>query len=115
MKLSRVTLALAVAVLFSLVLSAQTEFPRMTSVDPVTTKPGAEVVAGGENLDKTHVAEVFLTDGEHDTKVEVLDQSASAIRFKVPDSMKPGRFSLMVLTATKPPRLIEQPVRLTVE
>jgi hypothetical protein len=29
--------------------------------------------------------------------------------------MKPGRFSLVVLTTTKPAQLIDQPVKLTVE
>jgi hypothetical protein len=115
MKLSFIPLALITLVIFASTLGAQATFPRMTSVEPTTAKVGAEVSAAGENLDKANVTEVFLTDGQNDIKVQMTQQAATEIKFKIPDSVKPGRFSLMVLTATKPPRLIEQPVRLTVE
>lgn len=115
MKLSYIVPALAVVLLFATILGAQAVFPRMTSVEPATTKAGAEASVVGENLDKGNVADVFLTDGQADVKVQILEQGATAIKFRVPASAKPGRFSLMVLTPTKPPRLIEQPVKLTVE
>jgi hypothetical protein len=47
--------------------------------------------------------------------VELTGQTATSVKFKVPDAIKPGRFSLVVLTTTKPAKLIDQPVRLTVE
>jgi hypothetical protein len=43
----------------------------------------------------------------------VPDQTATTIKFKVPDNMKAGRWALMV--HTKKNQLIEQPVKLTVE
>ena len=58
---------------------------------------------------------VYITDGTTDWKVEVLKQSATQIEFKIPPSVKPGRFSLMVLTAGPEPKLIEEPVRVTIE
>jgi hypothetical protein len=115
MKLSYIAPALAVLLIFATILGAQAIFPRMTSVEPATTKAGADASVAGENLDKGNVADVFLTDGQTDVKVQILEQAATAIKFKVPTSAKPGRFSLMVLTPSKPPRLIEQPVKLTVE
>jgi hypothetical protein len=65
-------------------------------------------------LGKATVAQVFLTDGKNDFKVEVTEQADTAIKFKIP-TIKPGRFNLMVLTSSKPPKLIEQPVKVTVE
>jgi regulation of enolase protein 1 (concanavalin A-like superfamily) len=69
----------------------------------------------GEYLDKQHVAEVYITDGTTDWKVEVLKQTATQIEFKIPANAKPGRFFLMVLTAGPDPKLIEEPVRVTIE
>lgn len=87
--------------------------PRCTAVDPDTGKTGDSISAKGENLDKKYVAEVYLTDGSHDTKVTVSQQTDSEIKFTVPQ-MKAGRYHLMVLTANKA-SMIEQPVVLTVE
>lgn len=115
MRLSYIPLALVGLLVIAFMLSAQATFPRMTSVDPATAKAGVEVTIAGENLDKANIAEVYLSDGEKDVKVEVTGQTATAVKFKVPDGMKPGRFSLVVLTTTKPARLIDQPVKLNVE
>ena len=115
MRLSYIPLALAVLLVISFTLSAQETFPRMTSVDPATAKSGVEVTVAGENLDKANVAEVYLSDGEKDVKVQMTEQTATSVKFKVPDAMKPGRFSLVVLTTTKPAKLIDQPVKVTIE
>jgi hypothetical protein len=115
MRLSYIPLALTGLLVVAFMLSAQATFPRMTSVDPPTAKAGAEVTVAGENLEKENIAEVYLSDGEKDVKVQVTGQTATSIKIKVPDAMKPGRFSLTVLTTTKPPKLIDQPVKLTIE
>ena len=115
MKVSYFSLVLAVLLVAPALITAQEVFPRMTSVEPAMAKGGEVVTAAGENLDKATVAEVYLTDGKTDVKVEITEQAATAIKVKIPDAVKPGRFSLMVMTATKPPRLIEQPVRVTVQ
>ena len=87
--------------------------PRCTSVDPDTGKAGDTITAKGENLAKENMAELYLTDGQNDTKVAVSDQSGTEFKFKVPQ-MKAGRYHLLVLTANKA-SLIEQPVVFTVE
>ena len=117
MKLSYIPLALAALLVISFMLGAQEQpiFPRMTSVDPGTAKAGAEVAVGGENLDKANVSKVYLTSGDKDTEVPVTEQAATSIKIKIPESVKPGRFSLTILTTAKPQRLIEQPVRLNIE
>lgn len=103
-------LLLAVGIAF-----AQSPMPRMTGVEPGTGKAGDVLTAAGENLDKAQVEQLFLTDGKNDIKVEMTDQAPTAIKFKVPTSVKPGRFALMLLTRGKDPKLIEQPVKVTIE
>jgi len=88
--------------------------PRMNTVDPTSAKKGDVVAVSGENLDKDNVAKVFLTDGKNDTPVEVTEQSATTIKFKIP-AAKAGRLALMILTTGKEPKYIEQPVKVTIE
>lgn len=85
----------------------------ITSVDPDTAKAGDTVSAKGQAIDSTNVDTVYLTDGTNDFKCQMVEQTATAIKFKVPDTMKPGRWAVMV--HTKKDQLIEQPVKLTVQ
>ncbi len=93
----------------------QTAMPRMTAVEPTNGKAGDVIVVSGENLQKDVVAKVYLTDGKADIQVEVTDQADTAIKFKIPAKATAGRFALMLLTTGKEPKLIEQPVKVTVE
>jgi hypothetical protein len=89
------------------------ETPLMRVVDPARAKPGETVVVKGDALDKSRVAEVYLTDGAKDFKVEIIEQTNTSITFKILANTPPGRFGLMVLMAREP-KFIEQPVYLTV-
>jgi hypothetical protein len=84
------------------------------SIAPDTAQPGDTVVAAGEKLGTKNLAELYLTDGKDDIKVEILKQTETQVTFKVPPGVK-GRFRLMILTAGLEPKLVEQPVRLLVE
>ncbi|HXB75430.1 MAG TPA: IPT/TIG domain-containing protein [Candidatus Acidoferrales bacterium] len=88
--------------------------PRMSTVEPASGKKGDVVAVTGENLDKDNVAKVYLTDGKNDTPVEVTEQTATTIKFKIPTA-KAGRLALMILTTGKEPKYIEQPVKVTIE
>ena len=88
--------------------------PMMRTVNPETVKAGDIATVSGEYLDKSRVAEVYLTNGTVDIKVQILEQTDSAIKFKVPEKAQPGRYHLMVLMTDEPPKLIEEPARLTV-
>jgi hypothetical protein len=88
--------------------------PRMSTVEPSSGKKGDVVAVTGENLDKDNVAKVYLTDGKNDTPVEVTEQTATTIKFKIPTA-KAGRLALMILTTGKEPKYIEQPVKVTIE
>jgi hypothetical protein len=87
--------------------------PRCTAVDPDTAKTGDTVNATCENVNKTTVADMYLTDGKDDTKVAVMEHTDDKVKFQVP-RIKPGRYHLAFLTANKA-SMIEQPVALTVE
>ena len=86
---------------------------RVVSVDPATAKVGDVVTVNGDNIDKRNVDTLYLTDGKTDIKVEMTEQSAKAIKFKVPESAKGRRWAVMVHTTKD--QLIEEPVRVTIE
>src|SRR3989442_2564552 len=111
MKLSFITLCM----LFASAAFAQQAMPRMPTVEPGNGKAGDVLTVAGENLDKSAVVKLYLTDGKNDLEVQMTEQAATSIKFKIPDKAKAGRFSLMILTGGKDPKYIEQPVRVTVE
>jgi hypothetical protein len=111
MKLSYVVPLLLAA---TLALFGQEAMPRMSSVDPTSGKAGDEITVAGENLDKANVGKVYLTDGKNDLVCEVIGQTATEIKLKIP-AKATGRLALMILTSGKEPKLIEQPVKITIE
>jgi hypothetical protein len=111
----KLSFAIWLLVAASFVAYAQTAMPRMASVEPQNGKVGDVIVVTGENLQKDAVAKLYLTDGTHDLQVDITEQSATTIKFQIPAKAKPGRVALMVLTAGKEPKLIEQPVKVTVD
>jgi hypothetical protein len=111
MKLSSLVLLLFAA---TLVLFGQEAMPRMSSVDPSSGKAGDVIAVTGENLDKANVSKVYLTDGKNDFECEVTGQTATEIKFKIP-AKATGRLALIILTSGKEPKLIEQPVKVSIE
>jgi hypothetical protein len=87
--------------------------PRCTAVDPDTAKTGDTVNATCENVNKSTVADMYLTDGKDDVKIAVMEHTDAKVKFQVP-RIKPGRYHIAFLTANKA-SMIEQPVALTVE
>lgn len=89
--------------------------PRMMGIEPGVGKVGDEMTVTGENLDKKSVAEIFLTDGKSDIKLPIVQQGEKSIKFKLPAEAKPGKYSMMLMTAEAEPKLLEQPVRVVVQ
>ncbi len=106
-------LFLVITLLAGCLLAVSARAQRITTVDPLSAKAGDTVSAKGEDIDKAAVDTLYLTDGTHDFKCEMIEQTATGITFKVPAGMKAGRWALMVHTTKN--QLIEQPVKLTVE
>jgi hypothetical protein len=115
-------LVLTIMFLFSARVGASAEIkdvnplptPLMRTASPEAVKAGATVTVAGDYLDKSRVAEVYLTDGEVDVKVDVIEQARTELKFKVPEKIAVGRYNLMVLMVGEEPKLIEEPARLTV-
>jgi hypothetical protein len=89
--------------------------PMMRSVEPASGKIGDVLVIEGENLGRDSVAGLYLTDGKTDVKVAIVEQTVTSIKFRIPPEAKPGRLAFLVLTKDKPPRLIEEPVKVMIE
>jgi hypothetical protein len=106
--------SLMMAIALSPALFSFAGFPKVTTVEPDTGKVGDIISAKGENLDKASIGEVYLTDGAHDLKMQITEQTETEVKFKVALNTKSGRYHLMVLTADKK-SFIEQPVIFTVE
>ena len=100
--------ALAVPGLFA-------QLPQMQTVEPASGKGGDIITVSGQNLNQEIVAALYLTNGKEDFKVEIAEQTASAIKFRIPLQIKPGRLALMVLTKGKDAKFIEQPVKVVIE
>lgn len=107
------TWLIALSLISASALSAFQGVPKCSSVDPETAKTGDMVNVTCENLDKSTVGGVYLTDGKDDTKVAVMDHTADKLKIQVPN-IKPGRYHIAFLTANKS-SMVEQPVVLTVE
>ncbi len=114
MKFSLITRAALALLIASICLLAE-PMPMMKSVDPASGKAGDVITVSGENLDKDTVAKLFLTDGNADFPATIDEQGATTLKFKIPTSLKPGRFALVLETKGKEPKQIEQPVKLTIE
>ncbi len=111
MKLSFV-IALLLTVSFGAL--GQQAMPRMTTAEPANGKIGDVIAVTGENLQKDLVEKVFLTDGKNDILCVVTEQTATTIKFKIPEKAT-GRLALMVLTSGKDAKYIEQPVKVLIE
>ena len=111
--------ALWIPLLVALTLPAnpqsQAAMPVMSSVEPASERVGDLLVVQWVNLGQDNVAALYLTDGKADIKVPIIEQTVTSIKFRIPSEAKPGRLALMVLTKDKNPRLIEEPVKITVE
>lgn len=115
MRLSALSIPLLVAFALPADPQSQGGMPTMSSVEPSSGRVGHVLVVQGANLDRDVVAALYLTDGKTDVKVAIIEQSATSIQFRIPPEAKPGRFALMVLTKGKEPKLIEEPVKITIE
>lgn len=90
--------------------------PLMRVVEPASAKAGEEIAVTGDNLGKEVVLEVYLTDRTNPKiKVAVTEQNDTTIKFKVPSTVKAGKYWLMVLANMAEPLLIEEPARIIVE
>jgi len=115
MRISLLSIPLLVALALPANLQSQAGMPWISAVEPASGKVGDVLSIQGVNLGQDSVAALYLTDGNTDLKVLMIEQTSTSIRFRIPPEAKPGRFALMVLTKGNVPKLIEEPVKITVE
>ena len=87
----------------------------LNTVRPDSGKVGAVLRIHGTELSKAKIDSVYLSDQTLDMMVKVLNQSDDFIEFRIPPSVKPGKFQLVIKTAGKEPRLLELPLYVKVE
>ncbi len=85
--------------------------PRVTGVAPTAAKIGANVTVQGENLGKTNVVAVFVSNSSDDFPATVVEQTDAKIVIKVP-KVKPGDYNVSIQVKTD---ILIQPIRLTVQ
>src|SRR5882672_6988914 len=100
---------LVAAIFLSPIAFAQNS-PQVTGVDPSSGKVNDTVTVAGENLAKTEVSAVFLSDDKNDYKATVVDQTAEKIVIKVPQ-VKPGGYNVSIQVGDK---LFIKPVKFKV-
>ena len=88
--------------------------PRLTEVVPDAVAPGGTAVAKGSDLARPVVDRLYLTAGGSDVELEITDQTADAITFKVPDGTAMKRYRLMFLTGGASAAYMEQPIALEI-
>lgn len=115
MRTSVIAGLLLAALIGSAILLADTATPQIRTVDPLSVKAGDVVTLEGEYLDQTYVSGIILTDGTTDFRATITEQAATSIKIKVPVSLKPGRFGVVVRLKRDATKEIEQPVKVTVE
>jgi hypothetical protein len=96
-------------------LGGQTTVPLLTAVEPGSGTYGDVFTVTGDHLDEATVAALYLTDGKNDIKLIIKEQAATSIKFQIPAGIPAGRFALMILTKGTDAKLIEEPVKVTVE
>jgi len=102
-------------VLFLLALTPLVPAQVLRTVRPDNGKVGSVLRVQGAELGKANVDSVYLSDQTLDLMVKVLNQADNYIEFRIPPSVKPGKFQLVIKTAGKEPRLLEQPFYIKVE
>src|SRR5579864_8137352 len=73
--------------------------PVVMKVTPDRAAPSEIVTATGLGLDRSIVRNVYLVDAEGQTRVEILDQRSTLVRFRVPGRTPPGRKQLVLEVA----------------
>jgi hypothetical protein len=102
-------------ILSFLIFAASTQAQELATVRPDSGKVGSVLRIRGAGLDKTKVDSVYLSDQTLDMMVKVLNQTDDFIEFRIPPSVKPGKFQLVIKTAGKQPHILEQPFYIRVE
>lgn len=85
--------------------------PSVKAVDPTSGKVNDSISVEGENLGKSVVSAVYLSDDKSDYKAVIVEQGSNKIVLKIPQ-VKPGDYNVSLQAGAA---IYIQPVRLTVQ
>jgi hypothetical protein len=85
----------------------------LQGVMPTVARPGDVVTVTGFALGPDRLKEIYLTNGEVDYRVEILEQSNLAVRLRVPAKIPAGQMRFAIVVVSRP-ELLEQPVLLKI-
>jgi hypothetical protein len=85
--------------------------PSVKAVDPTSGKVNDSISVEGENLGRSVVSAIYLSDEKSDYKAVIVEQANDKIVLKIPQ-VKPGDYNVSVQTGAS---IYIQPVRLTVQ
>ena len=80
----------------------------LKEIAPFEARAGQTLIGRGENLNQERVIELYLSDGKNDYRVEILEQSKDAIRFKLPGVLPEGKLRAALVSDDL--MILEQPV-----
>jgi hypothetical protein len=86
------------------------DIPHVDRAEPDVVQTGDVVTAFGKHLDWSHVADVLLSDADVVALTHIVVQGSDFLRFRIPRSLAPGRYSVLLATAEQQPRLLDQQV-----
>jgi len=85
----------------------------MEQIAPEAAMPGETVLVTGYGLDAANVRQVYLIYGKTEYRVSILEQTNTALRFRVPADAPVGPMRLAAMLTGRA-ELMEQPVELMV-
>lgn len=85
--------------------------PKVTAIEPAAAKVNDDAIVSGENLDKSSVAAVLLSDDQADYKATLVNQAADKITIKIPQ-VKPGDYNVSIQVGNN---ILIQPLRFKVQ
>jgi hypothetical protein len=91
------------------------DIPHIDRVEPDVVQTGDVVTAFGNYLDWSHVADVLLSDADVVALTHIVEQGSDCLKFRIPRSLAPGRYSVLLATGEQQSRLLNQQVVITVK
>ena len=109
------SIILAAAICPALLARDPAPSPVMKAISPGSAKANEIVTITGDNLGKELVNELYLSDRTAKTKVNIVSETNSELKFKVPSGLKSGKYWIVVLVNQEEPTEMEQAVQLVVK
>src|SRR5438874_11047099 len=75
--------------------------PRVIRLEPQIAGPAEIVTAYGTKLDRSYVMELILANAGRTSITHIFEQRSDLIRFRVPPSLEPGHYQIMLVIESR--------------